>query len=136
SPEALNAESQSGALDKLDEMGFKTNKERKLMTSIDEVIEYIDYWTTHRSELAYEIDGIVIKVNNLSTQEELGYTVKSPRWAIAYKFQAEEVVTEILDIELKVGRTGVITTKAILQPVKVAVQTVGRASMHNHYMIE
>ena len=136
SPEALDAESQSGALDKLDELGFKTNKERRLMTSIDEVIEYVDYWTTHRSELAYEIDGIVIKVNNLSTQEELGYTVKSPRWAIAYKFPAEEVVTEILDIELTVGRTGVITPTAILEPVKVAGTTVGRASLHNHELIE
>src|SRR5699024_7125100 len=136
SPEALDAESQSGALDKLDEMGFKTNKERKLMTSIDEVIEYVDYWRKHRSELAYEIDGIVIKVNNLSTQEELGYTVKSPRWAIAYKFSAEEVVTEILDIELTVGRTGVITPTAILEPVKVAGTTVGRASLHNHELIE
>lgn len=136
SPEALDAESQSGALDKLDELGFKTNKERRLMTSIDEVIEYVDYWTKHRSELAYEIDGIVIKVNNLSTQEELGYTVKSPRWAIAYKFPAEEVVTEILDIELTVGRTGVITPTAILEPVKVAGTTVGRASLHNHELIE
>ena len=136
SPEALDAESQSGALDKLDELGFKTNKERRLMTSIDKVIEYVDYWTTHRSELAYEIDGIVIKVNNLSTQEELGYTVKSPRWAIAYKFPAEEVVTEILDIELTVGRTGVITPTAILEPVKVAGTTVGRASLHNHELIE
>ncbi len=136
SPEALDAESQSGALDKLDELGFKTNKERRLMTSIDEVIEYVDYWTTHRSELAYEIDGIVIKVNDLATQEELGYTVKSPRWAIAYKFPAEEVVTEILDIELTVGRTGVITPTAILEPVKVAGTTVGRASLHNHELIE
>lgn len=136
SPEALDAESQSGALDKLDELGFKTNKERRLMRSIDEVIEYVDYWTTHRSELAYEIDGIVIKVNNLSTQEKLGYTVKSPRWAIAYKFPAEEVVTEILDIELTVGRTGVITPTAILEPVKVAGTTVGRASLHNHELIE
>ena len=136
SPKALDAESQSGALDKLDELGFKTNKERRLMTSIDKVIEYVDYWTTHRSELAYEIDGIVIKVNNLSTQEELGYTVKSPRWAIAYKFPAEEVVTEILDIELTVGRTGVITPTAILEPVKVAGTTVGRASLHNHELIE
>lgn len=136
SPEALDAESQSGALDKLDELGFKTNKERKLMTSIDDVIEYIDYWTTHRSELAYEIDGIVIKVNDLRTQDELGYTVKSPRWAIAYKFPAEEVITEILDIELTVGRTGVITPTAILEPVKVAGTTVGRASLHNHELIE
>src|SRR5699024_4845799 len=127
---------QSGALDKLDELGFKTNKERRLMTSIDEVIEYVDYWRKHRSELAYEIDGIVIKVNNLSTQDELGFTVKSPRWAIAYKFPAEEVVTKILDIELTVGRTGVITPTAILEPVKVAGTTVGRASLHNHELIE
>lgn len=136
SPEALDAKTQSGALDKLDELGFKTNKERKLMDSIDDVIEYVDYWTTHRSELAYEIDGIVIKVNDLSAQDELGFTVKSPRWAIAYKFPAEEVVTEILDIELTVGRTGVITPTAILEPVKVAGTTVGRASLHNHELIE
>lgn len=136
SPEALDAVSQSDALLKLDELGFKTNKERKLMTSIDEVIEYIDYWTTHRSELAYEIDGIVIKVNDLGMQDELGFTVKSPRWAIAYKFPAEEVITEILDIELTVGRTGVITPTAILEPVKVAGTTVGRASLHNHELIE
>lgn len=136
SPEALDAASQSGALDKLDELGFKTNKERKLMTRIDDVIEYIDYWTTHRSELAYEIDGIVIKVNDFGMQDELGFTVKSPRWAIAYKFPAEEVITEILDIELTVGRTGVITPTAILEPVKVAGTTVGRASLHNHELIE
>ena len=90
SPEALDAESQSGALDKLDALGFKTNKERQLMDTIDDVLEYIDYWTTHRSELAYEIDGIVIKVNDLASQDELGFTVKSPRWAIAYKFPAEK----------------------------------------------
>ena len=136
SPEALDAESQSGALDKLDALGFKTNKERKLMDTIDDVLEYIDYWTTHRSELAYEIDGIVIKVNDLSSQDELGFTVKSPRWAIAYKFPAEEVVTKIVDIELTVGRTGVITPTAILEPVKVAGTTVGRASLHNHELIE
>ncbi|CAD2080752.1 DNA ligase [Jeotgalicoccus aerolatus] len=136
SPEALDAESQSGALDKLDALGFKTNKERQLMDTIDDVLEYIDYWTTHRSELAYEIDGIVIKVNDLASQDELGFTVKSPRWAIAYKFPAEEVVTKILDIELTVGRTGVITPTAILEPVKVAGTTVGRASLHNHELIE
>lgn len=136
SPEALNASSQSGALDQLDALGFKTNKERRLMENIDDVIEYIDYWTTHRSDLPYEIDGIVIKVNDLATQDELGFTVKSPRWAIAYKFPAEEVITQILDIELTVGRTGVITPTAILEPVKVAGTTVGRASLHNHELIE
>ncbi|MFD2831438.1 NAD-dependent DNA ligase LigA [Corticicoccus populi] len=132
----INAATQSEALEALDRHGFKTNKERRTAQSIDEVIEYIDYWTTHRTELDYDIDGIVIKVNDLDHQEELGFTVKSPRWAIAYKFPAEEVVTEILDIELTVGRTGVITPTAILTPVKVAGTTVSRASLHNHELIE
>lgn len=132
----INADTQSGALDALDDLSFKTNKERRIATSIDEVLDYIDYWTTNRVNLDYDIDGIVIKVNNLDLQEELGFTVKSPRWAIAYKFPAEEVVTEILDIELTVGRTGVITPTAILTPVKVAGTTVARASLHNHELIE
>ena len=132
----INAATQSEALEALDRHGFKTNKERRTAQSIDEVIEYINYWTTHRTELDYDIDGIVIKVNDLDHQEELGFTVKSPRWAIAYKFPAEEVVTEILDIELTVGRTGVITPTAILTPVKVAGTTVSRASLHNHELIE
>lgn len=136
SPEALDATSQSGALDKLEALKFKTNRERKLMENIEEVLEYIEYWTIHRSELDYEIDGIVIKVNDLSLQDELGFTARSPRWAIAYKFPAEEVVTEVLDIELTVGRTGVITPTAILEPVKVDGTTVGRASLHNHELIE
>lgn len=132
----IEATTQSEALDILDDLGFKTNKERRLARSIDEVIEYVEYWTTHRADLDYDIDGIVIKVNDLETQEQLGYTVKSPRWAVAYKFPAEEVVTEILDIELTVGRTGVITPTAILTPVKVAGTTVARASLHNHELIE
>lgn len=132
----INAATQSEALEALDRHGFKTNKERRTAQSIDEVIEYINYWTTRRTELDYDIDGIVIKVNDLDHQEELGFTVKSPRWAIAYKFPAEEVVTEILDIELTVGRTGVITPTAILTPVKVAGTTVSRASLHNHELIE
>lgn len=132
----INANTQSGALDALDDLSFRTNKERRIAKSIDEVLDYIDYWTTNRIDLDYDIDGIVIKVNNLDLQEELGFTVKSPRWAIAYKFPAEEVVTEILDIELTVGRTGVITPTAILTPVKVAGTTVARASLHNHELIE
>src|SRR5690606_21428468 len=84
----------------------------------------------------YEIDGIVIKINRIATQEELGYTAKSPRWAIAYKFPAEEVLTKILDIELTVGRTGVVTPTAILEPVLVAGSTVGRASLHNEDLIK
>ncbi|WP_229716740.1 NAD-dependent DNA ligase LigA, partial [Salinicoccus roseus] len=95
----LEAETQSEALDELDRAGFRTNRERRLVSSIDEVLEYIEYWENHRNDLEYDIDGIVIKVNAFSGQEEMGYTAKSPRWAIAYKFPAEEVVTDLIDIE-------------------------------------
>lgn len=131
----LNAQSQSEALDKLDEIGFKTNHERKLCRNMEEVFEYIKYWTEKRNDLAYDIDGIVIKVNDLSKQDELGFTAKSPKWAIAYKFPAEEVITTLKDIELSIGRTGVVTPTAILEPVKVAGTTVGRASLHNEDLI-
>lgn len=131
----LDAQSQSEALDKLDEIGFKTNHERKLCRNMEEVFEYIKYWTEKRNDLAYDIDGIVIKVNNLSKQDELGFTAKSPKWAIAYKFPAEEVITTLNDIELSIGRTGVVTPTAILEPVKVAGTTVGRASLHNEDLI-
>ncbi|MEH6940586.1 NAD-dependent DNA ligase LigA [Bacillus sp. JJ722] len=125
----------SEGLDLLDELGFKTNKERKTCANIEEVIQYVNSWTEKRPNLAYEIDGIVIKVNSLAQQDELGMTAKSPRWAIAYKFPAEEVVTKLLDIELSVGRTGVVTPTAILEPVRVAGTTVGRASLHNEDLI-
>ncbi len=131
----LDAQSQSEALDKLDEIGFKTNHERKLCRNMEEVFEYIKYWTEKRNDLAYDIDGIVIKVNDLSKQDELGFTAKSPKWAIAYKFPAEEVITTLNDIELSIGRTGVVTPTAILEPVKVAGTTVGRASLHNEDLI-
>lgn len=123
--------SHSERLQYMSEIGLKTNPETKRCETIEEVIEYVNYWTEHRPELAYEIDGIVIKVDDLDQQEELGYTAKSPRWAIAYKFPAEEVVTTLLDIELSVGRTGVVTPTAILEPVRVAGSTVQRASLHN-----
>nr|WP_068131032.1 NAD-dependent DNA ligase LigA [Nosocomiicoccus ampullae] len=132
----LGVTSQSEALDQLDKLGFKTNKERAVKEDIDGVIEYVNYWQEHRNELPYEIDGIVIKVNNIDLQEEIGYTVRSPKWAIAYKFPAEEAKTKIIDIELTVGRTGVITPTAILEPVRVAGTTVARASLHNHELIE
>lgn len=134
--EMFDIDTQSKSLEALDELGFKTNKERKVAKDIDEVIEYVNYWQEHRLDLPYEIDGIVIKVNNLEAQEKIGYTVRSPKWAIAYKFPAEEVETKILDIELTVGRTGVITPTAILEPVRVAGTTVSRASLHNHELIE
>lgn len=127
--------SHSEGLDYLDHLGFKTNKERRKCATIDEVIEFVNSWVEKRPHLPYEIDGIVIKVDSLEQQAELGTTAKSPRWAIAYKFPAEEVVTTLLDIELSIGRTGVVTPTAILAPVKVAGTTVQRASLHNEDLI-
>jgi DNA ligase (NAD+) len=127
--------SHSEGLDYLDHLGFKTNKERRKCATIDEVIEFVNSWVEKRPHLPYEIDGIVIKVDSLEQQDELGTTAKSPRWAIAYKFPAEEVITTLMDIELSVGRTGVVTPTAILEPVKVAGTTVQRASLHNEDLI-
>ncbi|OCS86963.1 NAD-dependent DNA ligase LigA [Caryophanon tenue] len=120
----------------LDELGFKTNRERQACISIDEVLAYIEKWTTARPDLPYEIDGIVIKVDSFAQQDELGFTAKSPRWATAYKFPAEEVMTKLVDIELTIGRTGVVTPTAILEPVLVAGTTVQRASLHNEDLIK
>ncbi|WP_239751367.1 NAD-dependent DNA ligase LigA [Mammaliicoccus sp. H-M34] len=131
----IEAASQSEALNNLDELGFKTNKERETFDDIDGVLSFISKWTEQRNQLSYDIDGIVIKVDDLSQQEELGFTQKSPRWAIAYKFPAEEVLTTLKDIELSIGRTGVVTPTAILEPVKVAGTTVSRASLHNEDLI-
>ncbi|MBT2696085.1 NAD-dependent DNA ligase LigA [Bacillus sp. ISL-40] len=133
--EISGIDSHSEGLDYLDRLGFKTNHERNKCASVDEVIEYVNSWVEKRPHLPYEIDGIVIKVDSYAHQAELGTTAKSPRWAIAYKFPAEEVVTTLLDIELSVGRTGVITPTAILEPVKVAGTTVQRASLHNEDLI-
>ncbi len=133
---AYGQDSHSDSLDYLQSLGFETNQERKRCATIDEVIDYIGKWVEKRSNLDYEIDGIVVKVDNFEDQEQLGFTAKSPRWAIAYKFPAEEVVTQLLDIELSVGRTGVVTPTAILEPVRVAGSTVGRASLHNEDLIK
>ncbi|WP_028389715.1 NAD-dependent DNA ligase LigA [Bacillus cihuensis] len=133
--ENLGVETHSEGLELLDRLGFKTNQERKTCTSIEEVLEYVESWVEKRPNLAYDIDGIVIKVNSLQQQEELGRTAKSPRWSIAYKFPAEEVNTKLIDIELSVGRTGVVTPTAILEPVRVAGTTVQRASLHNEDLI-
>ncbi|WP_164670131.1 NAD-dependent DNA ligase LigA [Virgibacillus doumboii] len=133
--EAGTLESHSERLDYLKELGFKTNPEWRKCETIDDVIEYVEYWENERPNLNYEIDGIVIKVDNLAQQEELGFTAKSPRWAIAYKFPAEEALTTLREIELSVGRTGVITPTAILDAVKVAGTTVKRASLHNEDLI-
>lgn len=116
--------------------GFKVPKEAKLLNSIDEVLEYINYWDQHRHDLPYETDGVVIKVNSFDQQEELGYTAKAPRWAIAYKFKAEQVSTKLNSISYQVGRTGAITPVANLEPVELAGTTVKRASLHNADQIE
>ncbi len=131
----LDVDSHSEGLDMLDEVGFKTNHERRKCPTIEEVLDYIKEWTEKRPSLGYDIDGIVIKVDSFDQQDELGFTAKSPRWAIAFKFPAEEVVTKLIDIELSVGRTGVITPTAILNPVRVAGTTVQRASLHNEDLI-
>ncbi|WP_404330819.1 NAD-dependent DNA ligase LigA [Mesobacillus maritimus] len=131
----IGVSSHSGGLDYLETLGFKTNPERRKAANIEEVIDFIGGWVEKRPHLPYEIDGIVIKVDSLEQQRQLGTTAKSPRWAIAYKFPAEEVITTLKDIELNVGRTGVITPTAILEPVQVAGTTVQRASLHNEDLI-
>ena len=116
--------------------GFKVPKEATLAKNLEEVFEFIDYWDTHRHNLPYETDGVVIKVNSLHYQDELGYTAKSPRWAIAYKFKSEQVFTILNAISYQVGRTGAITPVANLQPVQLAGTVVKRASLHNADQIE
>ena len=116
--------------------GFKVPMEAKLVNSMDEVFDFIDYWDTHRHNLPYETDGVVIKVNSIQHQEELGYTAKSPRWAIAYKFKSEQVSTVLKSISYQVGRTGAITPVANLEPVQLAGTIVKRASLHNADQIE
>ncbi|WP_226659937.1 NAD-dependent DNA ligase LigA [Pseudalkalibacillus hwajinpoensis] len=133
--EGKEISSHSNGLDFLKDLGFKTNPEWKRCNTIEDVIDFIGGWSEKRPDLSYEIDGIVVKVDALSQQEELGFTAKSPRWAIAYKFPAEEVVTKLLDIQLNVGRTGVVTPTALLEPVLVAGTTVQRASLHNEDLI-
>ncbi|HEY8462849.1 MAG TPA: NAD-dependent DNA ligase LigA [Bacillota bacterium] len=115
----------------LKELGLKTNPHSKLCAGIETVIEYCQYWTARRAELPYEIDGIVVKLNSLADQEELGYTAKAPRSKIAFKFPAEQVETKVLDIVVNVGRTGAVTPTAVLEPVRVAGSTVSRATLHN-----
>lgn len=116
---------------KLKELGFKTNPEIKLCKNIDEVIEYIQKWEEKRFELDYATDGVVIKVNDLHLQDELGFTARAPKWATAFKFPPEEINTKLLDIEVNVGKTGAVTPVAILEPVLLAGSTVSRASLHN-----
>lgn len=128
-------ESHSEGLELLESLGFKVNKERRVFDDIEELLAFIDSWTQKRPSLPYEIDGMVIKVDSYAQQEELGYTAKSPRWAIAYKFPAEEAITILEGIEVSVGRTGSVTPTALLKPVSLAGTTVKRASLHNEDII-
>ena len=129
--ENLHFDTHSQNLDKAKAWGLKTSDKSKVCANIDEVYDFIDYWDKERYNLPYDIDGIVIKVNNYKYQEQLGITAKSPRWAVAYKFKAEQVATILESISYQVGRTGAITPVANLKPVLLAGTTVKRASLHN-----
>ena len=121
----------SQSLEYLSNLGFKVSPNFKICKTIEDVIKHIEYWTINRSDLSFEIDGMVIKVNDLEEREQMGYTAKSPRWAIAYKFPAEQKKTKLKDIIVEVGRTGTITPTAILEPVRLAGTVVARATLHN-----
>jgi DNA ligase (NAD+) len=132
----LNLKTQNEVLQKARDWGFKVPSQSKLAKNLDEVFQFIDYWDVHRHELPYETDGVVVKVNLIQYQEELGYTAKSPRWAMAYKFKSEQVSTVLNSISYQVGRTGAITPVANLEPVQLAGTIVKRASLHNADQIE
>ena len=128
--------SQIEGLQSARDWGFKVPSEAKLVNNMNEVFDFIDYWDLHRHKLPYETDGVVVKVNSFQHQQELGYTAKSPRWAIAYKFKSEQVSTKLNSISYQVGRTGAITPVANLVPVQLAGTIVKRASLHNADQIE
>lgn len=130
-PENYNIHTQTDALKFMEAHGFAINPNYKLCNSVDEIIEYLEYWKEERNNLDYDTDGVVIKVNEFSLQEEIGYTVKAPKWGIAYKFPAEEVETKLLDIIYTVGRTGNITPNAVLEPVFISGSLVQRATLNN-----
>nr|WP_315210506.1 NAD-dependent DNA ligase LigA [uncultured Flavobacterium sp.] len=132
----LPFKSQFEGLETARNWGFKVPKEAKLANNLTEVFEFIDYWDIHRHNLPYETDGVVVKVNSFHYQDELGFTAKSPRWAIAYKFKSEQVSTLLNSISYQVGRTGSITPVANLEPVQLAGTIVKRASLHNADQIE
>jgi DNA ligase (NAD+) len=133
--QALPVQTHAEVLEELARAGFHTNRKHRVFPDIEAVIDYCASWADKRRELDYEIDGLVIKVNDLRLQEELGNTAKEPRWAIAWKFPAEQAVTVVEDIFIGVGRTGVLTPTAILRPVFVAGSTVSRATLHNEDFI-
>ena len=130
-PEDYDIHTHYDALNFMKELGFTVSPNNRKVNNIDELMDYINYWTKERPNLPYEIDGIVIKVNDLDDQKKLGYTARCPKWAIAYKFPAEEVLTKVRDIIFTVGRTGQVTPSAILEPVRVMGSLISKATLHN-----
>ncbi len=130
-PEDYNIYTHEDALRFMKELGFTTNPNNKKVNDLNEMLDYINYWTENRPNLPYEIDGIVIKVNDLNDQQKLGFTARNPKWATAYKFPAEEVLTKVKDIIFTVGRTGQVTPSADLEPVRVMGSVIRRATLHN-----
>jgi len=132
-----NIHTHSESLEFMKQLGFNVNPNIKLVSNIDELLEYINHWTENRDNLPYEIDGIVIKLNNIDDQQKLGFTAKYPKWATAYKFPAMEVLTKLKDIIFTVGRTGQVTPNAVLEPVRLAGSVISRATLHNEaYVVE
>ncbi len=130
-PEDYNIYTHLEALNFMGELGFVINPNNKKINDLDELLEYIDYYTVNRNNLPYEIDGVVIKLNDLNDQQKLGFTARTPKWATAYKFPAEEVLTKVKDIIFTVGRTGQVTPSANLEPVRVMGSVISRATLHN-----
>ncbi len=130
-PEDYNIKTHYEALEFMKSLGFNVNPNIELVKNVDEVLNYIDKWTEKREELPYEIDGIVIKTNDIKQQQILGFTSKYPKWATAYKFPALEVLTKLKDIKFTVGRTGQVTPNAVLEPVRLMGSVISRATLHN-----
>lgn len=136
SSEEINEDSHFAQLETAKSWGFKTSEHTRLAHTLEEIFDFIDYWDTHRSTLPVATDGVVLKLNSIAQQEQLGFTAKSPRWAIAYKFQAERASTKLNDVIFQVGRTGAVTPVAVMNPVQLAGTIVKRASLHNADIIE
>ncbi len=135
-PEDYGFKTHMEALEYMNKLGFKTNPNNKLVNDVNGILEFIEYQTANRKELPYDIDGVVIKVNDIAMQRKLGFTSKYPKWATAYKFPAEEVLTKLVDIIFTVGRTGQITPNAVLDPVIVMGSTISRATLHNEDFVK
>ncbi len=136
SSDEINEDSHFAQLETAKSWGFKTSEHTRLARSLEEIFDFIDYWDTHRSTLPVATDGVVLKLNSIAQQQQLGFTAKSPRWAIAYKFQAERASTRLNDVIFQVGRTGAVTPVAVMNPVQLAGTVVKRASLHNADIIE